>query len=615
MINFIFVVFIFGQSSSGFEFLRIGVGSRAMALGNAYTALANEPFGVFYNPAGINSVKTPYLSSFYGRWFMDTDLGSIIGAIPFGKNGVLAFGLRGLYTDKIELRSEEDPWDYNYYSAYFTNGTLNYARRVKNVSIGLSLNGIATKIETASGYSTFLSAGGIYHTQYLDLGLSLSNIGLRLLDTNLPITLRAGVCIKPIEQINLTCDILKSLKDDITYSIGMEVIPIDAFKLRIGYDNSVYTNSVFRKLSAGLGLNMGNIGIDYTVSSKGIFGLTHLFTLSYHFVLKKVKEEFVKEKLTSETYVQQGIEYYNQRKYDEALNAWDLALIWYPENREALDWIEKTQGELKKINIQLFLRDGRKHFENGKYLEAVYNFEKVLDLDPNIKEADSLKIEAERRIKEGISQQIKVKNDNALKAYKDGDYLTAVKFWKEILQIEPNNTIVQGYINETNQKMVDEIKNVLDQIKNYITQGNLKKALTVVTKMLKKYPGQENLSKQKIYIDQKITDVVNKHLNEGRKYFNAQDYAKAESEFQAVLEYDKNNTQALLYLDRIRKQLSVGKKEEAERYYLLGISAYTKNNFGLAIDYWKKVLELAPSYPNVRKNLERAQIKLKELSE
>jgi len=296
------------------------------------------------------------------------------------------------------------------------------------------------------------------------------------------------------------------------------------------------------------------------------------------------------------------------------LTAWDLALIWQPDNQEAIDWTNRLQRELKARNIKLFLDDGRAEFNQGNYLDAIFYFEKVLDLAPGQKEADSLKAEAERRIKEGISSQIKEKTDQGLLAYKKGDYLDAVKFWTEVLKIEPQNSTIKKYIEDANQKMVEEIKDALKKINIYLSQGELKRARRFVEKMLQKYPKQENLTKQKIFVDQKITDKINSHLTKGRNLYNAKNYSKAEKEFQKVLEYDAKNAQALFYLDKIRKELSIGKKEEAERYYLLGIGAYTKNDFALAIEYWQKVLEINPAYPNAEKNLKRAQLKLRELN-
>jgi len=238
----------------------------------------------------------------------------------------------------------------------------------------------------------------------------------------------------------------------------------------------------------------------------------------------------------------------------------------------------------------------------------------MLELDSTILEAKSLKAEAEKRIKEGVSKEIREKTEQGLNAYKKGNYLKAVGVWNEILKLEPNNTTVQNYINKANQQMINEINEALNKLKNYILEGNLRAASNLLNRMLKKYPNQQNLTKQKLFIDQKIAGIINEYLNEGRKFFNTKEYIRAEKKFREVLEYEPKNNQAIIYLDKIKRETFKGKEEEADRYYLLGIDAYTKNNFELAVDYWEKVRAVNPNYPNVKKNLERARIKMSELN-
>lgn len=612
VLSFLFIL----QSYTGVEFLRMGVGSRSIALGNAYIGISDDPYGIFYNPAGISNVHYLHFSSFYGRWFLDTDLGSIAGAIPLGNRGVLGFGIRGLYTDKIEQRTEEDPWNYNYYSAYFLNPSIAYARRVNNFSFGIGLNGINAKIESETGYTIFLNAGIGYYTELVDFGFALSNLGGKILNTGLPVNVRSGLCIKPFSNLHLSADIIKPFEDKFSYNIGIEYLLVDILALRLGCNNDFYSESFIKKLSGGIGFRAGNITIDYSASSSGVFGLTHFFTLSYSIPKKKkepVREILAKEKMMSVTYLKQGIRYYYMGKYEEALYSWDLSLIWDSDNKEALKCIAKAEKKLKDKRIEVFLVDGEKKFNQGNYLEAIYNFEKVLELDSDLSKARDLKLEAERRLKKGVSEDIAEKIEQGIFNFKLSNYQKAIEIWNEILKLKPGNKTIQAYINNAKRKMNEEIAITLVDIDNYVSQGSLKNASDLVTRLLKKYPDSDRFKKQSLFVEQKINEIINKHLEEGRKLIGAGGYIEAEKEFHAILEYDPKNSKALIYLEEIKKHISRSEKEYVERYYLLGIDAYTKNNFELAIEYWEKVLGIDPSYTNVKKNLERARIKLSEL--
>lgn len=614
--NLILSLFIFLQSYTGVEFLRIGVGSRSIAMGNAYIGISDDSYGIFYNPAGIGNIQSFHFSSFYARWFLDTDLASISGVIPLGNKGVIGFGIRGLYTDKIEQRTEESPWDYDYYSAYFLNPSIAYAKRFQNFGFGIGINGMNAKIEDETGNSFFLNSGISYYTKFVDFGVSLSNLGTRILNTGLPANLRMGLCFKPTYDLFLSADIIKPFEDDLSYNFGLEFSLVDNLTFRFGYNNNFYSESFFKKLSGGIGFNAGNFMIDYTAASSGIFGLTHFFTISYTFPEKiegMERKIITKEEMMGETYLNQGVRYYNQGKYEEALNSWDLSLIWDPDNKDAINLIAKGKEKLNEKRIQIFFNEAVNEFNQGDYLEAILIIESVIELDSTLKSAKDLKEEAEIRLKKKIPKDIEERIELGLSHFISGDYQSAISIWNEILKLEPDNKIALDYISQAKSKMNEEIATTLEKIDNHVSLDNLKIAYDLVNYMLQKYPNNKRFENQKIFIEQKIDDIVNNHLEEGTKLLNSKEYIKAEKEFLKVLEYEPKNSKALVNLEEIKKQISRGEKEEAERLYLLGIDAYTRNNFELAIDYWEMVLDIIPSYPNVKKNLERAKIKLNEL--
>ena len=46
-----------GKGGQAGAFLRIGVGSKAMAMGRAFTGLANDVSSIYWNPAGIGMLR------------------------------------------------------------------------------------------------------------------------------------------------------------------------------------------------------------------------------------------------------------------------------------------------------------------------------------------------------------------------------------------------------------------------------------------------------------------------------------------------------------------------------------------------------------------------------
>jgi hypothetical protein len=60
-----------GAGTSSAQFLKIGVGARAEAMGEAYGAVADDPYALYWNPAGLGRMSNPRLSLSYTMWLED----------------------------------------------------------------------------------------------------------------------------------------------------------------------------------------------------------------------------------------------------------------------------------------------------------------------------------------------------------------------------------------------------------------------------------------------------------------------------------------------------------------------------------------------------------------
>ena len=84
------------------EFLAIGVGGRALGLGGAYSALANDVTAGYWNPAALTRINYPEVMLMHDERFaglLNYDYGGI--AIPYGTNATLAISAIRLGVDGI----------------------------------------------------------------------------------------------------------------------------------------------------------------------------------------------------------------------------------------------------------------------------------------------------------------------------------------------------------------------------------------------------------------------------------------------------------------------------------------------------------------------------------
>ena len=65
---------IFGFNKVGTTaapFLKIEYGARPVGMGGTFVALANDPAGIYYNPAGIAEIENTQFMGGYTVWFAD----------------------------------------------------------------------------------------------------------------------------------------------------------------------------------------------------------------------------------------------------------------------------------------------------------------------------------------------------------------------------------------------------------------------------------------------------------------------------------------------------------------------------------------------------------------
>ena len=71
------VSFFWGGTNGAFSFLSSGFGARALGMGGAFTALADDSSAMYWNPAGI-SVISIYKMHFTGM-FLNMDYDRVLG--------------------------------------------------------------------------------------------------------------------------------------------------------------------------------------------------------------------------------------------------------------------------------------------------------------------------------------------------------------------------------------------------------------------------------------------------------------------------------------------------------------------------------------------------------
>jgi hypothetical protein len=185
----------------GGQSLKIGVGARAAAMGDAYVALADDATAVYWNPAGIARLSGQSISLNHTSWPANIlfDQAAYVFSIKWIP-GMLGVNVRALTMSRDIVRTTYLPegtgetfdageWAYG----------LSYARALTDkFSAGFSINYVQTGLDDVKGSSTTFDFGTLYDVGVLGakIGMSIQNIGsdMSFIDekVKMPVFFRVG---------------------------------------------------------------------------------------------------------------------------------------------------------------------------------------------------------------------------------------------------------------------------------------------------------------------------------------------------------------------------------------------------------------------------------------
>ena len=192
------------------NFLEIDLGSAGSAMGGAYVSLANDLSAVYWNPAGLSSIRNRETLFLYQPWLVD--IKNIYAGIGFElpKIGTLAFSINFFDYGNEEVTTVEYPdGTGELYTANEYAIGLSYGRRIVNwFSFGTSVKYISSKIWHNSASAFALDLGVIVDTDFFSVTGNRNNglkIGMNKGDevANVLITLLSLLLIQ-----NLTNDLI-----------------------------------------------------------------------------------------------------------------------------------------------------------------------------------------------------------------------------------------------------------------------------------------------------------------------------------------------------------------------------------------------------------------------
>jgi hypothetical protein len=314
--------FLYAGGETGADILKEKTGIRAVAMGGAYTAVANDVEAINYNPAGLAALtkrEAELFGFFSGLNYAGLNVIYLAFAQPFESPILDGFaGVSAVYRGIPDIDNEAatDPVVTYYDIALTGSYACNLYQFIRDdfykaISLGLSAKIIVEQIGAHSISSIAFDAGAIYALAGtgLRIGASLMNAGFplsakrgdagpALTASPLPMTLRTGAAYNLVIDKNnstlFSADYIHDFYEAGQAAIGIEHNLLNILFLRLGYSMPTDLRNP-SALSAGAGLSVTTtIPVELTIGFNYAYRLimwdwfnapdsTHAISLSLKF--------------------------------------------------------------------------------------------------------------------------------------------------------------------------------------------------------------------------------------------------------------------------------------------------------------------------------------------
>jgi hypothetical protein len=276
--------------------LKIPLGARPVAMGEAFVAKADDLNAPTWNSAGLAQLTGLQAGFMHTIYLEETSLEYLAFATPIMEGAGLGVSLMMLNFGSMDKVRDEGglPVVEGEFTPVVYTGTVGYGQWiVSGVAVGGAVKFISQSIDTES-YSAFaVDLGGLFKfddmgAPGLSAGLAVQNLGSTLGDASLPMNAKAGVAyVVPLNiSVGDTWNVLLDVNipfADTNYTsanIGTEYWFANYAAARVGYKiKDTGDLGGVTGLTAGLGakvpLGTMDLSLDYALVSFGDLGLTH----------------------------------------------------------------------------------------------------------------------------------------------------------------------------------------------------------------------------------------------------------------------------------------------------------------------------------------------------
>jgi hypothetical protein len=255
-------------------YLEMAVGARSVAMGSASTAVVDDATATVWNVAGLSRIESVSVASMYSA--RDQLLGRNHNFLAIAKTlekigtfGIawISTGVDGIIRNNADINSDDQGTFDSSDNAFL----LSYGAVFKPVRLGGGIKILSQKIDPTG--DTEMGFGGLDigvmadPVEAVTVGLTIQSIFGKVAGASVPVQVKLGTALKllPEDNLLLAVDLNKAFVDlegeTSVLRMGAEYWAADLVGFRLGVTSE-------KEFSAGLGINISDIELDYAYSIK-----------------------------------------------------------------------------------------------------------------------------------------------------------------------------------------------------------------------------------------------------------------------------------------------------------------------------------------------------------
>lgn len=281
--------------TSAFSFLKINIGARAVAMGGAFTGLADDESALYYNPAGIARLEDNRFIAGYNNLYFDMQSGFLGIIRKRGFDRSIALYVSYLNLGNLVQTDQMGNITGDFGASDIVIGATYALVHKETIAFGVSGKIIYESVQNFSSTGLALDLGAHYHKfrSRFQAGFMVQNLGLQLSSlgddkSSLPVTFRLGSAyqLKRIP-IQFTADIILPTDNDLDFAFGAEYFESKPVYLRLGWNTfgsnfqTAGSSRAAGGLSAGFGIDVKeHLNFAYSITAGSDLGDSHRITLT-----------------------------------------------------------------------------------------------------------------------------------------------------------------------------------------------------------------------------------------------------------------------------------------------------------------------------------------------